>query len=205
VTFPPAGVPGRPATPPPGYDWRLASPPAPRRSKIRDAGIVTAILLAAAALVVGVVDLTRSTPAPAPVVSAPASAAPTTAATPGDTSAADRALCTTIGPLMAESDRQVNTLIKLGDAGTPARDAAIPKYITDTQDWVGRMQPILDQHPDVNPFLHRTLRRFVDDQRLATSDLDPGPLPQYIKSLFSDSVGAYAGPLHVCFDLGVKW
>jgi hypothetical protein len=202
---PGAPVPGGPLVPPgapPGYDWRYAPPP-PRRSKVLAAGVVVAILLATAALVVGIIDLTRPTPPPA--ATAPTSAAPTTATPGADTSGADRALCTAIAPLMGEGDRLNNTYTRLGDAGTAARDAATPKFVTDTQDWVGRVQPLLDQHPDASPYLRRTLQRSLDDQSLLASELAPGPLPEYIKSLFSDSLGAYAGPLHVCYDLGIKW
>jgi hypothetical protein len=202
---PGAPVPGGPPVPPgapPGYDWRYAPPP-PRRSKVLAAGVVVAIVLATAALVVGIVDLSRSTSTSA--ATAPTSAAPTTPTPAGDTSGADRALCTAIAPLMAESDRVDTAYVKLGDAGTPARDAATPKFITDTEDWVGRVQPILDQHPDASPYLSRTLQRFLDDRNLMVSDMDPGPLTSYAQTLWSDSTGAYAGPLHVCYDLGVKW
>jgi hypothetical protein len=54
---------------------------------------------------------------------------------------------------MSEIDRISNTYVKLGEAGTPARDSALPKFISDTQDWIGRVQPLLDQHPDAPVFL----------------------------------------------------
>ncbi|WP_431241084.1 hypothetical protein ACQ86B_28705 (plasmid) [Mycolicibacterium aichiense] len=106
---------------------------------------------------------------------------------------------------MAENDQTNNTYAKTGDAGTPARDAATPKFISDTLDWIRKAQPILDQHPDVDPFFRRSLQRFIDDQHLIVIDLTPGPLAQYTKTLFSDSVGAYSGPLHICDGLGIKW
>ena len=106
--YPPAGVPtpgppasSRPPGGPPGYDWRYAAP-APRRSKLLAAGVVLAILLATAALVIGIVLLVR--PAPAPPAASPAPAT-SSATTTGDTTDADRALCTAIAPLMAENDR----------------------------------------------------------------------------------------------------
>jgi hypothetical protein len=201
---PGAPVPGGPPVPPgapPGYDWRYAPPP-PRRSKVLAAGVVAAILLATAALVVGIVDLTRSTPTP--VASVPTSAAPTT--TPGaDTGGADHALCTAIGPLMAEGDQTSNAYIRLGEAGSPERDNALPKFVSDTQNWVGRVQPILDQNPDASAYLRRTLQRMLDDESLMVADMKPGPLTSYAKALWADSLGAYAGPLHVCDGVGVRW
>jgi hypothetical protein len=206
--YPPAGVPAPgpsaaspPPGGPPGYDWRYA-PPAPRRSKLLAAGVVLAILLATAALVIGIILLAQPTPTPAAASPAP----PTSNATAtGDTTEADRTLCTTIAPLMAENDQFSNAYVRLGDAGTPGRDAATPKFITDTQDWIRRIQPVLDQNPNVDPFFQRSLQRYVDDQHLIVLDLTPGPLTSYAKVLFSDSVGAYSGPLHLCDGLGVKW
>jgi hypothetical protein len=206
--YPPAGVPtpGPPASSPPpvappGYDWRYAAA-APRRSKLLAAGVVLAILLATAALVIGIILLVR--PAPTSLVASPAPATSSPTGT-DDTSAADRALCTAIAPLMAENDQFSNAYVRLGDAGTPTRDAATPKFITDTQDWIRRIQPILDQNSHVDPFLQRSLQRYIDDQHLIVVDLTPGQLTSYAKVLFSDSVGAYSGPLHICDGLGVKW
>ena len=117
---------------PPGYDWRYA-PPAPRRSKLPAAGVVIAILLAAAALAIGIVLLVR--PAPVPSAAAPTPAA-SNVTTTGDTTEEDRALCTAIAPMMAEGDRITKGWIGIGKPGTPARDAATPKFITDTRDWM---------------------------------------------------------------------
>jgi len=196
------GGPPMPPAGPPGYEWQYAAPPAPRRRNgLVAAGITVAILLATAALVVGVVGLAR--PTPAPVAAAPTSAPSTP--TPGDTTAADRALCTAIAPLMGENDRFSNAYIRLGEAGSPARDQALPKFISDSQDWVKRVQPILDQHSDANPYLQRTLQRFLDDRSLLVSDMGPGPLTSYANALWADSLGAYSGPLHVCGGVGVTW
>jgi len=131
-------------------------------------------------------------------------AAPT-ATTAADTTSADRALCTAIAPLMGENDRFSNAYIRLGEAGSPARDQALPKFISDSQDWVKRVQPILDQHSDANPYLQRTLQRFLDDRSLLVSDMQPGPLTSYANTLWADSLGAYSGPLHVCGGVGITW
>lgn len=192
---------GPPVSPvgPAGYGWQYALP-ARRGNRLLTASLVITAVIAVAALAVGINALaTRSAPAPA----APSASPSATSA--GDTRAADGALCTAIGPLMAENDQTNNAYVKSGDAGTPARDAATPKFISDTLNWIGRALPILDQHPDVDPFFHRSLQRFIDDQHLLVLDLTPGPLTSYAKTLFSDSVGAYSGPLHICDGLGIKW
>lgn len=191
--YPPAG--------PPAAGSRYARPGS-RRNKLLPTGVLLAILLAAAALVLGVVLLSR--PAlEAPFASpTPATSSPTRT---GDTKDADRSLCTAIAPLMGESDRLSNAYVDLGDPGTPARDAATPKFTTDTQNWIRRIQPILDANPDVDPFFHRGLQRFIDDRHLLVVDLSPGPLTSYATTLWRDSIGAYSGPLHSCDALGVKW
>jgi len=106
---------------------------------------------------------------------------------------------------MTESDATTNAWVKSGHTGSPERDAATPKYVADTQNWVRRIQPIIDAHPDADPYLHRTLQRFVDDQRLLIADVAAGPWQPYDDAIYSDSSGAYSGPLSVCRGLGVKW
>jgi hypothetical protein len=161
---------------------------------------VIAAALAAAAVVVSVIALTRPTPA-----AIPASAPITTTPAPADTTAFDRALCTAISKLMTEINRISNAYLALGEAGTPARDSNLPKFISDTQDWIGRVQPILDQHPDARPFLRRSLQRFIDDRNLLVSALKAGPLTPEAYAMWSDSLAAYNGPLHICNQLGLKW
>ena len=173
--------------------------PAPRRARFSWKPLIVAVL-AAAALLVTVIALIRPTPA-----AIPASAPITTTPAPVDTTAFDRALCTAIAPLMTEVNRISNTYLGLGEAGTPARDRTLPKFISDMQDWIGRVQPILDQHPDARPFFRRSLQRFIDDRNLLVSDLKPGPLPTEAYAMWSDSLGAYSGPLRICDQLGVKW
>jgi hypothetical protein len=197
-----SGSPAVPPAGPPGYDPRPA-PPAPRRhTGLLTAGVVVAILLSTAALVVGIINLTGPTPAPA--AAAPTSTSPSTSST-GDTTAADRALCTAIGPLMAENNKFTNAWADLGESGTPAKDAALPKFISDTQDWISRAQPILDQNPDASAFFRRSFQRFIDDQHLLAVGIAPGPFPAYATALWVDSIGAYGGPLRVCYQLGIRW
>jgi hypothetical protein len=165
--------------------------------------VAAAIVLAIAALVIGIVDLTRSSPSAAPAATTPTAPGPTSA--PADTTAANRALCTAIAPLMTEDNRVAKTLSSLAPAGSPAWNAALPKFVSDTKDWVGRIQPVIDSHPDVDPYFRRSLQRFVDDQRYLVADLEEGPWQDYDQTIWNDGLGADNGPLNVCWDLGVKW
>jgi hypothetical protein len=165
--------------------------------------VITAIVLAAAALAVGIVSLAK--PASSDTRAAPDAAKSASAPASGDTKDADLALCTAIAPLMAESDQLSKAYVGTGAPATPGRDAATPKFITDVQDWVRRIQPIVDQNPEVDPFFKRSLQRFIDDWHLFVIDLGPGELTSYAKTLWADSTGAYSGPLHICDGLGVKW
>lgn len=196
------GGPPPPPVGPPGNDWRYA-PPVRRGNKLMSAGIVITALISLAALAVGIVALvTRPTPATAVPAPAPASRS---AAPAGDTTTADRALCNAISPLMTEDDHNSNTWIATGDPGSPERDAALPKYRDDTEDWAGRIQDVVDANPNAHPFLLRTLQRFVDDRVLLVRNMRPGPSKQYDDEAWSDSMTAYGGPLSVCNALGIKW
>ncbi len=164
----PAGFPAPPAASP-GSDWRYAPPP-PRRGKGVAIAVAAAILLATAALVVGIVDLTRSSTRAAPAASTPTTPAPTSA--PTDFTGANRALCT-IAPLMTEDNRVAKTFSNLGPAGSQGWDAGKDKFVSDTKDWVGRIQPVIDSHPNVDPYFRRSLQRFVDDQRIQSPTSRP--------------------------------
>jgi hypothetical protein len=205
-SFAPPGLqpPGGSGLPPvaPDHYWRYAPPP-PRRSKVMPVAIGTAIVLATAALVVGIVDLTRSTK-PTEAASSAATAAPASA--PSDVAAANRALCNAIAPLMTDSNRAAKAYSSLGPAGTPTWNAGVPNFITDTKDWLGQIQPVIENHPDADPFFRRSLQRFVDDRRFLILDLEAaGPYPPYDDTIWNDSLAAGSGPLNICWDLGVKW
>jgi hypothetical protein len=203
---PPHGpqVPGplAPAAAPPGPDWRYAPLP-PRRSKGMAIAVAAAIVLAIAALVIGIVDLTRSSPAAAPAAVTPTAPGPTSA--PADTTAGNRALCTAIAPLMTEDNRIAKTYSNLGPAGSPGSDAGKDKFVSDTRAWAGRVQPVIDSHTDADAYFRRALQRFVDDQRYLVADLEAGPWQPYDQTIWNDSLGAGSGPLSLCWDLGVKW
>jgi hypothetical protein len=162
--------------------------------------IVAAITAASVGLAEGVIALTRS--APRATAQAPTSETTTASA---DAKAADLALCTAIAPLMTQFDQFSSSYVHLGKPGTPARDEATPNFVTDSQNWIGHAQPILDQHRDASAFLQRSLQRFLDDRSLLVADLTPGPLSTYATRLWADETGSYSGPLHTCDQLGVKW
>jgi hypothetical protein len=166
------------------------------------AGLVTAILLATAALVVGIIAISRPT-ASAPANRTPPSGSPTATAT--DTSAADRKLCEDVGPLLRESDETGKNFVNLGQTGTPARDAGIPAYQASVSDWVKRIQPILDSHAEVDPFLTRTLQRMVDDIRIYAVSIQPGPATDADTAAWNDATVAYGGPIDICHEVGVSW
>jgi hypothetical protein len=189
--------PGPPLPPQPGFTSAGARS---RSSGIAIALATVAVVLAAAALIVSVVRGGQS-PAPATPTAQP-STSPTAAS---DTSAADKALCESIAPLMTESDRTSNEYTNTGDAGTPARDAALPKFIADTEAWIPRIQTVLDAHPDVRPLFKRSLQRYIDDRQLLVWNVEPGPSRSYDESTWADSLAAYGGPLRICHDLGVHW
>jgi hypothetical protein len=106
---------------------------------------------------------------------------------------------------MAESDRTGKAYGKLGLAGSPAWNAGLPTFISDTKDWFGRIQPVIDSHPDADPYLRRGLQRLIDDRRFLVADLEAGPFQTYDDTIWQDSLAAYTGPLNVCYDLGVTW
>lgn len=195
---PPAGVPGPPPGPP-SYGWVQPEPPRPRRGMaIAVAGVG---LLAVAAIVLSIISLTKA-PGPAPS-SSPAQSTQNSAAV--DPAAATHDLCAGIGPLLSANDRTANAYLALGAAGTPARDAATPKFINDTNSAIAQIQEVLDTHPDADPFLRRALQRHIDDQHLITADLSAGPFQDYDQVVWADHLAAYSGVLTVCSKAGVKW
>src|SRR5271167_4382231 len=155
--FLPAPPPG-----PPAYPRPAVYGPRPRRFRgvLAGLGIVVAIALAAAALVVSLTN-THETPAAQP--------APPSTNQPVSTTAADRALCEAIAPLIRESTAEGNAYAGIGNPGTPARDAATPGFVKQTLDWVARAQPVLDQHATPPRYLIRSLQRFIDDMHMYAS------------------------------------
>jgi hypothetical protein len=106
---------------------------------------------------------------------------------------------------MTASNNQANEWVGLGDQGSPARDAALPKFVSDTKDWVPRAQVVVNAHPGTNPYLTRTLQRYIDDLSLYVTNVSPGPKQIYDAAAWNDSLVAYGGPKSICRDLGISW
>ncbi|HEY9264206.1 hypothetical protein QQA43_31475 (plasmid) [Mycolicibacterium vanbaalenii] len=160
------------------------------------------MVLAASALVVALT--TRANSGGLNSAAAPAGD-PAASSSAASTEHADRALCTAIAPLMTEYDKTSSAWIGLGDPGTPARDAALPKFKADTEEWVGRVEAVMQEHPGVQPRLTRTLERHIDDLWLLVNNIEPGPERTYDKAAWTDSMIAYGGPLAICYDVGIRW
>jgi len=202
----PPGVPSPPGPYMPAGSYAQQPQPTqpPRKRGLLVAGgLVLSTLLATAALVVGIIGLTRPTSSP-PSIQTPSAVSPTK---PGsaNTTAADRQLCEAVAPLIRESADVGKSFVNLGPAGTPARDAGIPQYQDSVSDWVKRIQPILDQHPDADPFFKRTMQRFIDDTRIYAASIRPGPENDADAAAWNDKLVAIGGPFEVCHQLGVQW
>jgi hypothetical protein len=164
-----------------------------RRPSRMVVGVVLANVLALAALVIALVSPT-SQPAPTAGPSSPQAA-----------TAADKALCQAIGPLMKENDDRSNAFLATGQAGSPQRDAALAKFVSDTQDWARRTQQVLDAHATPPRFTTRALQRYIDDMQLFVASVRPGAGTQYDEAAWTDSIVAYGGPLATCQQLGIGW
>lgn len=164
-----------------------------RRPSWMAVGVAAAMVLALAALIVALMS-PDSQPAPTAGASSPQA-----------TAGADKSLCQAIGPLMKENDDRSNAFLATGQPGSPQRDAALGKFVSDTQDWARRTQQVLDAHATPSRFTTRALQRYVDDMQLFVSSVRPGPGTQYDEAAWTDSIVAYGGPLAACQQLGVGW
>lgn len=198
---PPGPGPSGYAAPPPPPPVFL--PPRPRRLRtaLAAAGILLAVVLAAASLVVALTGRTSSEASTAPTSADNPAASSDTAST----EAADRRLCTAIGPMMTEYNKASNEWLSAGAPGSPGRDSALPKFINDTESFVGRVETVMDQHPGVQPRFDRTLHRYLDDLWLLANNIEPGPERTYDGAAWTDSLIAYGGPQSICDSLGAGW
>jgi hypothetical protein len=171
-------------------------PPRPRRIGVVASGLVLTFVLAVAALVIALVALTHE-PSPVTPSSAPS--------TPPVSNADDKALCQAIAPLMKENDDRSNAFLATGQPGSPERDAALSKFVSDTQDWARRTQQALDVQANPPRFMTRALQRYIDDMQLFVASVRPGPGTQYDEAAWTDSIEAYGGPLATCQALGIGW
>lgn len=177
-------------------------PPPPRRpTKLIGFGVALAVVLSAAALIVGVIALVRQ-PGTA-VTATPPSSSPATPV--GDTSAADKALCKEVGPLLREVVDEGKRFVALGDPGTPERDSGIPAFRRAIEDWATRIQPILDNGSASSPYLKRTLQTEVDFKQLYATNIRPGPEQITDAQAWNIAAIAHGGPWEVCHALGVTW
>jgi hypothetical protein len=161
---------------------------------------IVAIVLAVAALIVTLVRGGESSGPATPTAQPTASSVPTAS---GDTSAADKALCEAIGPLIKESSEQKNAFVALGRTGTPERDAGVQDFRDKTQDWAHRAQEVLDKDTAPPRYFTRTLQRYIDDMRLIAANLRTGPATDSDAAAWNDSLVALAGPFEVCGKLGI--
>jgi len=160
-------------------------------------GVAVAIVLAAAALIVALVRQ------PDDPVAVKQSSAPATPA--GDTSAADKALCEEVGPLLREVVDIGKRFVALGVSGTSPRDDAIPNFRNEMEDWVKRIQPIIDKNSYPPRFLTRTLQMEVDFKHLYAANIRPGPELEADSQAWNIAAISYGGPWEVCHSLGVSW
>ena len=156
---PPGG--GRPSPPTgPGYmpqppaNFGPSTPPKRERTSLLASGVVLAVMLGVAALVLSIIGLTRSPEPPPPL------AAPQADKQELFVDDADKPLCEAIAPLMREESDRTNALLDKG-GDTPERLAAIPGYKSDTAEWAKRIQSVLNEHADPPRYLTRTLQQYM--------------------------------------------
>jgi hypothetical protein len=195
---------GQPPSPPQGPlapPQQFRPPVARRTSPLVAAGVVLAIALGSAALIVSLLHVGgSSTQSTATVSSSPA-----TSSASGDTTEVDRALCQAIGPLLRESAEDGKAFVSLGHTGTPERDAGVPDYRKKVDDWVDRMQPILDKYANPPRYLTRTTQGFIDFTHSYADNIGPGVATDPDTAAWNNRSVAYGGPLSVCNGLGVTW
>jgi hypothetical protein len=195
--FPPPTAPGY-VPPPANFGSRSASQRG--RTGLLAGGVLLAVLLGVAALVLSIIGLTR-TPE-----SQSAPPAPGTAPQQLFVEDADKSLCEAIAPLMKESDEKNRVLTSAGPAGSPERSAVIPEFKKHTLDWAARMQKLIDAHSEPPRYLTRTLQSYVDGSLLYSENIYPDrPPDSYDGAVWDSAAVAYGGPLTTCYKLGIKW
>jgi hypothetical protein len=165
-------------------------------------GVILAVLLAIVAVVLSIISVVSESelePQPAP-------ATPKSVPQQLFADGADKALCEAIGPLMKESDESKRSFQESGTPGSPERAAAIPKFKTDTLDWAGRIQKVLNEHSEPPRYLTRTLQQYIDGMLLYTENIYPDRQPDsFDKATWDLAVVAYGGPLGTCQKLDAMW
>jgi hypothetical protein len=187
-----------PSSIPPEFGMPNQSRARRRRGVFPLLGVVVAILLATAALVVALMSRGQQSAETATENTS------TISTPPSDTAAADRALCEAIAPLLKESGTEKNQFAGLGKPGSPERDAGVDAFTNKTQDWVQRAQTIMDAHADPSRYVTRTLQRYIDDMRIIAFNVRPGPGADADAEIWNDSIAVLAGPYEVCNAAGVQ-
>ncbi|MGB3674256.1 MAG: hypothetical protein WA988_07450 [Candidatus Nanopelagicales bacterium] len=184
--------------PPPPARVTAQSGRSRRRASAGVAGIVAALALSGTALGFALTtpsgtNTQQQTVAPIPAESGGPVAGP-----------ADRALCEAITPLVKENDSIVNAFAGLGDRGSPPRDAGIPGFQASIRDWVSRVEPVLNAHPEASDYLARNLQRYIDDNRIYAANLKRGPGVPADVAAWDDATVAIRAGSDVCrTQLGV--
>jgi ribosomal protein L16 Arg81 hydroxylase len=104
---------------------------------------------------------------------------------------------------MREAADRGKAFVNLGHTGTPARDAGIPAFLADTNNWAQRAQQALDAHAATPRYVTRMFQRFIDDRQAYASSVRPGPEIEADAAAWNDSLVAASGPYQVCGDLGI--
>ena len=126
-------------------------PPPPRRpGKLIGLGVALAVVLSAAALIVGVIALVRQ---PDTAVTATPSSFAGRHAGGENTSAADKALCERVGPLLREVVDEGKRIRRKGPLRNASEigDAGITSFRRHVEEWATRIEPIMDEDSDVVP------------------------------------------------------
>lgn len=156
----------------PGYAPQQANfgpSTAPKRGRtgLLASGVVLAVVLGIAALVLSIISTIRG-PEPSPPPQAPQADQQQLFV-----DGADREFCDAMGPLMRESSDSRNALQRSGAPNTPERKAAIPQFVKDSYDWGRRAQDLLNQYSVPPRFLTRNFQKYIDDAIMFAEGLSP--------------------------------
>ncbi|WP_441964609.1 hypothetical protein [Mycolicibacterium houstonense] len=159
-----------------------------------------AALASVAALALGVIAVSKQPQAQQP----PAQQTPAAAPILFDEQA-DRALCEALPDLMRERNAADTAFQALPPAGSAQRNAAIPQYKNDVQDWAQRTQDVLAAHSAPDRYLTRTLQRYIDDKLLYAQNIYPNKTDPFDEATWNAGVVDYGGALGRCNQLGIGW
>ncbi|MGH3677807.1 MAG: hypothetical protein ACRDU5_19150, partial [Mycobacterium sp.] len=86
------------------------------------------------------------------------------------------------------------------------RKAAIPKFVSDTNDWAQRIQEVLNENANPPRYLTRVLQGYIDDTTMFLVTLAPDrDASKYETPIYDLSIMDYAGILGRCADLDAGW